>query len=235
MQNVNEDKQLAAEESLFGDSPEDKRRLAAAVRMLARRDPNLAAFIKRIGKCELHTRELHNPFNSLARSIIYQQLSGRAAETIHNRLVAALTASSKSKTLTPKIVLDAPDESIRGAGVSGAKMAALRDLAAHTLTGTVPTLARLNRMSDAEIIERLTQVRGIGQWTVEMLLMFRMGRTDVLPATDLAIRKGVALIDGLTAMPPPKAVLARGEVWRPYRTVASWYLYRALDLPTEAV
>jgi DNA-3-methyladenine glycosylase II len=231
MQNVNDDKQATAVESLFGDSPEDERRLAAAVKSLARRDANLAPFIKRVGKCELQMRALHNPFNSLARAIIYQQLSGRAAETIHTRLLAALTASSKRQSLTPKIVLDAPDELIRGAGVSGAKMAALRDLAARTLDGTVPTLARLNRMSDAEIIERLTQVRGIGQWTVEMLLMFHMGRTDVLPATDLAIRKGVALIDDLEAMPTPKEVLARGEVWRPFRSIASWYLYRALDIP----
>lgn len=234
MQNVN-DKQRAEDKSLFGGTPEDDHRLASAVKFLARRDANLAGFIKQVGKCELQTRALHNPFNSLARSIIYQQLSGRAAETIHNRLLAALTAPSKRKTLTPRLVLDAPDEFIRGAGVSGAKAAALRDLAARTLDGTVPTLARLHRRSNEEIIERLTQVRGIGQWTVEMLLMFRMGRADVLPATDLAIRKGVALIDGREEMPSPKEVLARGEVWRPFRTVASWYLYRALDLPTEAV
>ncbi len=214
--------------SLFDSTPEADARLAVAVAELCERDARLAVFINRVGACGLRTRSLHNPFNALVRSIIYQQLSGKAAGTIYQRTLAALTTR---KTLTPQDVLDATDECVRGAGVSGAKCAALRDLAARTLDNTVPTLARLNRMDDAEIIERLTAVRGIGQWTVEMLLMFRMGRPDVLPATDLAIRKGVALIDALEAMPAPREVITRGEVWRPYRTIASWYLYRALDLP----
>lgn len=219
---------LKVADSLFGDTPEDNARLAAAVADLCKHDRRFAAVVGRVGACELRMRTLHDPFNSLVRSIIYQQLSGRAAETIHNRLLAAITTGKK---LTPQDALAASDETFRTAGVSAAKRLALRDLAARTLDGTVPTLARLKRMNDEEIVERLTQVRGIGRWTVEMLLMFRLGRPDVLPATDLAIRKGATLIDGCAAMLTPSEVLARGRVWQPFRTVASWYLYRLLDLP----
>jgi DNA-3-methyladenine glycosylase II len=121
---------------------------------------------------------------------------------------------------------------LRGAGLSRAKVAAIKDLAAKTLDGTVPTMARLRRMPDTEIVERLTSIRGIGQWTVEMLLIFRLGRPDVLPASDYGVRKGFARAFGLNGpLPTPKEVIARGERWRPYRTMASWYLWRALELP----
>lgn len=227
---ANENRLPNAATSLFDATPEADVRLAAGIEFLRERDPALRKFIDRVGRCELRTQGLHDPFNALVRSIIFQQLSGRAAETIYRRTLAALTSN---ETLAPSDVLDADLSVLRGAGVSGNKAAALRDLAARAADGTVPTLERLAEMDDEEIIERLTSVRGVGRWTVEMLLMFRLGRPDVLPATDLAIRKGAGLIDGLAEMPTPKQTLARGEVWRPLRTIASWYLYRSLDLPPE--
>jgi DNA-3-methyladenine glycosylase II len=137
--------------------------------------------------------------------------------------------------LRPEDILGAPEEALRGAGLSGAKLAALKDLAAKTADGTVPTLARLRGMADEEIVERLTQVRGIGRWTVEMLLMFRLGRPDVLPVGDFAVRKGFALAYGLDESPKPKELLEYGERWRPYRSVASWYMWRAAELPAGGV
>lgn len=231
---ANENRLPNAATSLFDATPEADVRLAAATEVLRERDPALRRFIDRVGRCELRTQALHDPFNALVRAIIYQQLSGRAAETIYRRTLAALTSNETPReTLTPSDVLDADVTVLRAAGVSGNKAAALRDLAARAADGTVPTLERLAEMEDEEIVKRLTSVRGVGRWTVEMLLMFRLGRPDVLPATDLAIRKGAGLIDGLSEMPAPKQTLARGEVWRPFRTIASWYLYRSLDLPPE--
>src|SRR5829696_7522913 len=135
--------------------------------------------------------------------------------------------------LRPRDVLGASDEELRGAGLSGAKAAALKDLAAKTLDGTVPPLARLKRMGDEEIVERLTRVRGIGRWTAEMLLMFRLGRPDVLPVGDYAVRKGFMVAYGLDEMPKPKALEQHAEAWRPYRSVASWYMWRALEHPGQ--
>ena len=137
--------------------------------------------------------------------------------------------------MRPQNILDASDEKLRGAGLSRNKMMALKDLAAKTLDGTVLTLARLERMKDEEIIERLTQVRGIGRWTVEMLLMFRLGRPDVLPVGDYGVRKGFSIVYGTEGLPTPKELARYGERWRPYRTVASWYMWRALDLPGGAL
>lgn len=211
---------------------ETRVRLDAASEFLALRDANLAGVIRRIGRCEMSFRVLHNPFNTLARSIIYQQLNGKAAGAIHRRVIERLAPDG---VLTARVMLDTPEESLRGCGLSGAKTTALRDLAKHSLDGTVPTLRELARLDEEEIIERLTVVRGIGRWTVEMLLMFRLGRPDVLPVDDFAIRKAVMLLDGLAEMPKPKIVFARGEVWKPYRTVASWYLWRSLDQPAESV
>src|SRR5699024_4867142 len=127
-----------------------------------------------------------------------------------------------------------PDEELRAAGLSANKLAAMRDLARKSLDGTVPPLARVRRMDDAALIEHFTQVRGIGQWTVEMLLIFRLGRPDVLPIDDYGVRKGFMLAYGLPEMPRPKELLAHGERWRPWRTVASWYLWRATELPPES-
>lgn len=202
-----------------------------AVTHLARVDVVMRKLIARAGSFEMEVRHLHNPFEALARNIIYQQLHGRAAAAIHERVLAVF---GKTK-LDPQEVLDAAPDDLRRAGLSKAKLAALRDLAAKTLDGTVPTLARLRRMSDEEIIQRLTTVRGIGQWTVEMLLMFRLGRPDVLPVGDYAIRKGFGMIYELKEMPTPREVKDYGELWRPFRSAASWYLWRAIDLsaPSE--
>lgn len=199
----------------------------AAVKHLAKADPVLAQLMKRAGPFALKTRHLHNPFEALARNIVFQQLHGSAAEAIHGRVVGLFGGGR----LRPQDVLDASEEALRGAGLSGAKTAALKDLAAKTLDGTVPTLARLKRMDDEEIVARLTQVRGIGRWTVEMLLMFRLGRPDVLPVGDYAVRKGFMVAYGLGEMPKPKALALHAERWRPYRSVASWYMWRALEHP----
>jgi DNA-3-methyladenine glycosylase II len=138
----------------------------------------------------------------------------------------------QGKRFTPEALLDTPDTPLREAGLSGNKLAALRDLAQKTVEGDVPTLARARRMGDAELVEHLTRVRGIGQWTVEMFLIFRLGRPDVLPVDDFGVRKGFMLAYGLDEMPRPKALLEYGERWRPWRTVVSWYLWRATELPT---
>ncbi|MBV8860082.1 MAG: DNA-3-methyladenine glycosylase 2 family protein [Acidobacteria bacterium] len=201
----------------------------AAVRHLAKADPVLAKLMKRAGPFALQTRSMHNPFEALARNIVFQQLHGSAAEAIHRRLVGLFGGGR----LRPQDVLEAPEEALRGVGLSGAKTAALKDLAAKTLDGTVPTLARLKRMSDEEIVERLTRVRGIGRWTVEMLLMFRLGRPDVLPVGDFAVRKGFMVAYGLGGMPKPKELELHAERWRPYRSVASWYMWRALEHPGQ--
>jgi DNA-3-methyladenine glycosylase II len=197
-----------------------------AVRHLAVADPKLAELMKRVGPFSMQLRQLHSPFEALARNIVYQQLHGSAAAAIHRRVLELFG----SRCLRPRDVLAAEDAALRGAGLSGAKLAALKDLAAKSLDGTVPTLARLKRMDDEAIIERLTKVRGIGRWTVEMLLMFGLGRPDVLPVGDYAVRKGFAVTYGLAEMPKPKELEQYGERWRPYRSVASWYMWRALEI-----
>jgi DNA-3-methyladenine glycosylase II len=198
-----------------------------AVARLRRVDPKLGALIKRAGPFTLTPQKMHSPFQALFRAIVYQQLSGKAAETIMGRVLAHFP---KRNGLRPQAVLETPDQAFRAAGMSQAKVAGLKDLAAKTLDGTVPTLAKLVKMDDEEIISRLVQVRGIGVWSVEMLLMFRLGRPDVLPVGDLGVRRGFQLTYGLCELPPPKELLAYGELWRPYRSVASWYMWRAVEL-----
>ncbi|HEX8128190.1 MAG TPA: DNA-3-methyladenine glycosylase [Pyrinomonadaceae bacterium] len=197
-----------------------------AVRYLSTVDATLGRLMKRAAPFNMQLRPMHNPFETLARNIIYQQLHGNAAAAIHGR-VLALFGQDK---LRPQDILNASEESLRAAGLSGAKLAALQDLAAKTLDRTVPTLARLRRMNDEEIIEHLTQVRGIGRWTVEMLLIFSLGRPDVLPVGDFAVRKGFQLTYELEEMPKPKALTEYGERWRPFRSVASWYMWQAVAL-----
>ena len=166
------------------------------------------------------------PFDALAESIAYQQLSGKAAATIFRRVRALYP---KRKWLDPEQLLATPDETLRAAGLSRAKTAALKDLAAKTIDGTVPAGRALIRMSDDEIITRLTAVRGIGRWTVEMLLLFDLGRPDVWPIDDYGVRKGFAKTFGRRKLPTPKQLMKFGEKWRPYRSVAAWYFWRALD------
>jgi len=171
------------------------------------------------------------PFDALAESIAYQQLSGKAAATIFGRVRALYP---KRKWLDPNQFLATPDETLRAAGLSRAKTAALKDLAAKTIDGTVPSGRALIQMSDDEIIERLTTVRGIGRWTVEMLLLFDLGRPDVWPVDDYGVRKGFAKTFGRRKLPTPKQLVKFGEKWRPYRSVAAWYFWRALDTPNES-
>jgi 3-methyladenine DNA glycosylase/8-oxoguanine DNA glycosylase len=200
----------------------------AAITHLSAADGTLAALIQQVGPFTLTLAEEQAPFEALAESIIYQQLSGKAAATIAGRVRLLFAPQAFPE---PADILAATDEALRGCGVSGNKVLALRDLARHTLSGTVPTLAAMQGLNDDELIARLTQVRGIGRWTVEMLLMFRLGRPDVLPTADLGVRKGFARTYGLPEMPTPKDLLAHGERWRPFRSVASWYLWRATELP----
>jgi DNA-3-methyladenine glycosylase II len=170
------------------------------------------------------------PFDALAESIAYQQLSGKAAATIFGRVRALYP---KRKWLDPEQLLATPDETLRAAGLSRAKTAALKDLAAKTIDGTVPSGRALIRMSDDEIVARLTTVRGIGRWTVEMLLLFDLGRPDVWPVDDYGVRKGFAKTFGRRKLPTPKQLMKFGEKWRPYRSVAAWYFWRALDQPEK--
>jgi 3-methyladenine DNA glycosylase/8-oxoguanine DNA glycosylase len=167
------------------------------------------------------------PFEALLRSIVYQQLSGKAAGTIHGRVCAlfprARPTAAVMAALTPEL--------LRSAGLSRAKTLAVQDLAARTLDGTVPaSTAGMHGLDEEEIITRLTAVRGVGRWTVEMFLMFRLGRPDVLPVADLGIQKGFAVAFGKRKLPTPQQLLRRGERWRPWRTVASWYLWAMADL-----
>lgn len=202
----------------------------AAAQHLLRVDRSLARVIKQVGPCPLARRRGVAPWQALVRSVAYQQLNGAAAETIFNRF-RALFPGQKFPTLEQ--IVATPEEQLRSAGLSRAKTAAIKDIAAHTLRGVVPDRRRMAKLSDAEIIERLTVIRGVGPWTVEMLLMFTLGRPDVLPATDYGVRSGFALVYGMKELPAPKDLLAHGERWRPYRTVASWYLWRAVDLAKE--
>jgi len=204
---------------------------AAAIAAISAADKKMAQLIRRVGDFTLEPSKLDDPFRSLLRAIVYQQLSGKAAATIHGRAVDAFGTRGK---IAPASVIAAPDDALRAVGLSRAKVAAVKDLAAKTIDGTVPTLARLRKMEDHEIVTRLTSVRGIGVWSVEMLLMFRLGRPDVLPISDLGVRKGFMLTYGRDEMPKPTDILKHGELWRPYRSVASWYLWRAVDLSRRA-
>ena len=199
-----------------------------AVRHLRASDPALARVIAAVGPCRLEReiRTTHSVFGALAEAIVYQQLTGKAAATIYGRVRALCPPRTG---LTPERVLTLTDAMLRGAGLSRAKTLALQDLARKTVDGTVPSLAAIRRLDDATIVERLTGVRGIGRWTAEMLLMFRLGRPDVLPVDDYGIRKGFAVVMRKRALPSRAEVEARGDRWRPYRTVASWYLWRAAE------
>ena len=193
---------------------------------LAKRDRKLGRWIDRIGP--LDTTDWRRPFDtadSLARSILYQQLSGKAAATIVGRVELAVG----SKKLTPEAFATVDDATLRACGVSGNKTLALRDLSLRAGRGEVPNSRELLSLHHDEIIERLTAVRGIGRWTVEMMLMFRLGRPDILPVDDLGVRKGAQVLDKLEEMPKPKELALRGEKWGPYRTLAGLYLWRIAD------
>jgi len=198
-----------------------------AVRALRAADPALARLIERVGPLRLGLQALHGPYEALAEAIVHQQLTARAAGTILGRL----RDLSGGGFPAPEALLAAPSASLRAAGLSAPKAAALRDLAARTLDGTVPALDALLRMDDEEIVRRLDPIRGVGRWTVEMFLIFRLGRPDVLPLDDYGLRKGFARTFRVRGLPDRDRVARRGERWRPFRTAASWYLWRALEQP----
>ena len=202
------------------------------IKQLAATDARFADLIARSLPFQPRPAVLVRPFDSLAESIAYQQLSGKAAATIWGRVRALYP---RRKWLDPKEILATPDETLRACGLSGSKTVALKDLAAKAIDGTVPKGPALAKMSDEEIIERLTAVRGIGRWTVEMLLLFQLGRLDVWPIADYGVRKGYAKTFRKRKLPTPKQLQAIGEKWRPYRSIAAWYFWRALDLEAPGV
>ncbi|AFL86631.1 3-methyladenine DNA glycosylase/8-oxoguanine DNA glycosylase [Terriglobus roseus DSM 18391] len=211
-----------------------------AIAALSAADPKLARLIERAGPLRLRISGSLSPFESLAESIIYQQLHGKAAAAIHQRMIEGFAeVAGIGEHPSPQHLLDCPTAQLRAAGLSANKTLALRDLAAKTIDGTVPSLPKIRRMTDEAIIEHLTQVRGIGRWTVEMMLIFRLGRPDVFPTSDYGVRKGFALTFGKLKptdkvapgdLPKPAEMEKRAKKWHPWCSVASWYLWRACDL-----
>lgn len=204
--------------------------VAAASRALRRADPELGRWMRRIGTVadERDWQRSFDVVDALARSILFQQLSGKAASTIIGRVEVACG----SRRLTADALCAVDDATLRGCGVSQNKLLALRDLCAHATTGRLPGTRRMAGLNDATIVEALSAVRGIGRWTVEMLLIFRLGRPDVFPYDDLGIRKGLQRLRGLDGMPTPKQAAALAEPWAPWRTLASLYLWRIADTVT---
>jgi 3-methyladenine DNA glycosylase/8-oxoguanine DNA glycosylase len=200
--------------------------LAEAMRYLSERDQCLKRLIDETLPFQLELEQTHSPYEALLESIAYQSISGKAAATIFGR-VKALSGNQRAPSPEEMIKLRTPV--LRKAGLSGAKVLAMKDLARKTLAGVVPTLEQAHAMSDEELVERLVSVRGIGAWSVEMFLIFRLGRPDVLPIHDLGVKKGWSITYGKKHMPKPRELLAFGERWRPYRTVASWYMWRAFE------
>ncbi len=198
----------------------------AAIAHLTKDDARLAQLVATARDFHLNIDELESPYEALLEAIAYQSISGKAARTIFARIKAL---GSDGRPPTPQQILAATPETLREAGLSFAKIAAVRDLAQKTIDGVVPTLEQALTMSDQELVERLISVRGIGAWTVEMFLIFRLGRPDVLPIHDYGVQKGFALLYGKRKIPKPKELAKFGERWRPYRTVASWYMWRAVE------
>jgi len=194
--------------------------------LVARRDPAMQSLIKRAGPVELRD-PMEDGFAALVRSIMYQQLAGAAAATIHGRFLKLFT-----EPLSPEAVLALPDGAMRSAGVSGSKAAAISDLATKVGDGSVP-LHDVEALSDDDLVARLVQVRGIGRWTAEMFLIFQLRRLDVWPVDDYGVRKGWAMVHRLDEPLTPRAMQAEGERFRPYRSLAAWYCWRAIDTPPE--
>lgn len=199
----------------------------AAARTLARRDPALGQWMRKIGPVEADPRwrRSFDPVDALARAILHQQLSGKASATIVSRVVAAAGQSRLDATALARC----DDACLRGCGVSANKLRSLRDLVQRAGDGAIPGLRRMQWMSDDAIVETLLPVRGVGRWTVEMLLLFRLGRPDVLPLHDLGIRKGAQILDDLGALPTARELAVRGEAWAPHRSLASLLLWRIVD------
>lgn len=194
---------------------------------LSQIDKRLARLIERVGGFQFKLDECDSVYESLLEAIMHQSIAGKAAKAIFARIRAL---GSNGQCPTPEELLRVSPEKLRTAGLSFAKIAAVRDLAQKTIDGVVPTLEAAEKMSDQELVDRLISVRGIGAWTVEMFLIFRLGRPDVLPIHDYGVQKGFALTYRKKAIPKPRELAAFGERWRPYRTVASWYMWRAVHL-----
>ena len=205
--------------------------LRLAMDTLAAKDPGLAPLIKETQEFRFEKGAAENPYEVLVEAITHQSISGRAAATIFGRVKAL---GSNGRIPTPQQMLKLPRPALRKAGLSAAKILAMKDLAQKTIDGVVPTLEEALKLSDEELVHRLVSVRGVGAWTVEMFLIFRLGRPDVLPIHDLGVRKGWALTYGKKHMPAPKELLKFGERWRPYRTLASWYMWRACQRAGQA-
>jgi len=201
-----------------------------ALRHLRRGDPVMAQLIRRAGPCILKPDRSRSPYEALVQAVAHQQLTGKAANTILGRFFALYGGTSYP---VPDQLVATPDEQLRAVGFSRAKAASLKDIAAKTLDGTIPERRTLTRLSDETIIERLTEARGVGRWTVEMFLMFTLGRPDVLPVDDYGIQNGYRLAYGKRTLPKPHVLARFGERWAPYRTTASWYLWRAVDIERE--
>lgn len=202
-----------------------------AVARLRAADPALARIIDAVGPCCLELKKTPSLFVALAEAIVYQQLTGKAAATIFARLCALYPYAHRGPS--PEQILRTPERKLRAAGLSGSKLLSLRDLARRTVDGRLPTLAQVQRMDDETVVERLSEVRGIGRWTAQMLLIFRLGRPDVLPLDDYGVRKGLAVALRTRELPTRAALEKRGARWTPYRTVASWYLWRAAERATR--
>ena len=196
--------------------------LASATKTIARADAIMARLVKTVGPCRLELQQTPGCFESLLESIVYQQLTARAAETILKRVKSLY----KNKFPSAGQILGTADEELRAAGLSRAKIIAVKDLSEKTEKGVLPLLSDIAHMEDEEIIEIFSSVRGIGEWSVQMFLIFRLGRPDVMPCKDYGVRKGFARAYNLSGLPAPSEILAQAECWRPYRTVASWYLWR---------
>lgn len=203
-------------------------RWIAAEKALIKADPALKPLIKVCGPCQLRPQRAE-PYAALLRSIAHQQLHGKAAETIFNRFKALYGDNIPA----PEDLLKTPMAKLRACGFSESKSLALRDVAAKTVEGVVPTRRQAARMSDEDLIKRITEVRGVGRWTVEMLLMFTLGRADVLPADDFGVREGFKVHYNKRKQPTPRELAGYGERWAPYRSVASWYMWRALELSRQ--
>ncbi len=200
--------------------------LGEAVRCLSERDERIARLIAETTQFQIDMDAAESPYEALLESIAYQSISGKAAATIFGRIKAL---SGTGRPPSPQQMLKLRTAALRKAGLSGAKVLAMKDLARKTIEGVVPSREAASKMSDEELVERLVSIRGIGAWTVEMFLIFNLGRPDVLPIHDLGVRKGWAVTYSKKHMPTPKELLAFGEQWRPYRTVASWYMWRAFE------
>jgi DNA-3-methyladenine glycosylase II len=200
--------------------------LAEATRHLSERDAVLKELIADLVPFRINVTDQQSPYEVLVRSIIYQSISGKAAKTIFERIKAL---GENGRPPTPDKMVKIPMAKLRQAGLSRAKGLAMKDLAKKALAGIVPTHDEAVKLSDQELVERLSSVRGIGAWTVEMFLIFRLGRPDVLPIHDLGVKKGWSVAYRKKHMPKPKELLKFGERWRPYRTIASWYMWRAFE------